>query len=143
MIKELSSSNVKDILSLDFEFSDSWTESEFVSGFNNGRFFVLGCVINDEIVGYIAYSLGFDTADVEGIAVKTRFRRNGIAKSLYKEAEARLISKNIEKVFLEVRESNFSAKNLYENLGFSQISLRKKYYSDGENAVVMCKELKK
>jgi len=42
-------------------------------------------------------------------------------------------------VFLEVRESNAPARALYGRAGFVSIAVRKKYYGDGEDAVVMVK----
>ena len=41
--------------------------------------------------------------------------------------------------YLEVRENNFAAIDLYNKFGFQQISLRKEYYSNGEDAIVMIK----
>ena len=46
-----------------------------------------------------------------------------------------------EQAFLEVRESNSSAKGLYVAFGFEQMGLRKGYYPDGEDAIVMTKKL--
>ena len=45
-------------------------------------------------------------------------------------------------MFLEVRSSNTPAINLYKKAGFTNLSVRKKYYDDGEDAVVMAKELR-
>ena len=43
--------------------------------------------------------------------------------------------------WLEVRASNVGAVALYEQLHFTERATRRKYYSDGEDAIVMCKEL--
>ena len=44
-------------------------------------------------------------------------------------------------VFLEVREFNYAAQNLYKQIGFEQTGLRKKYYADtGEDAFLMTLE---
>jgi ribosomal protein S18 acetylase RimI-like enzyme len=43
--------------------------------------------------------------------------------------------------WLEVRASNVGAVALYEQLDFTKRATRRKYYSDGEDAIVMCKEL--
>jgi ribosomal-protein-alanine N-acetyltransferase len=39
--------------------------------------------------------------------------------------------------YLEVRESNYAAIKLYKKAGFIDLYKRKKYYRDGENAIVM------
>ena len=54
----------------------------------------------------------------------------------------RLERKGVEKLFLEVRESNAPARALYEKLGFSYLNKRVKYYKDPiEDALVMQKEI--
>ena len=75
------------------------------------------------------------------LTIDSDYRRNGFAKALLGLLEVKLQEKNIEKIFLEVRESNLPAKNLYSTCGYKEISKRKKYYSDGEDAVIMAKEL--
>ena len=42
-----------------------------------------------------------------------------------------------EAVLLEVRASNLAAQALYARLGFERVGLRKRYYADGEDAVLM------
>ena len=44
-------------------------------------------------------------------------------------------------IFLEVRESNIAAIQLYKRYHFEQVGVRKSYYQDGENAIVMKKSL--
>ena len=42
--------------------------------------------------------------------------------------------------FLEVRESNLRARNLYRSFGFEEIDVRKKFYeAPVEDGIVMCK----
>jgi ribosomal-protein-alanine N-acetyltransferase len=52
-----------------------------------------------------------------------------------------LIEAGASRVLLEVRESNKSAINLYKKLGFEVIGEVERYYSNGEKAIVMAKEL--
>ena len=44
-------------------------------------------------------------------------------------------SKN--KIYLEVSSSNMPALNLYSRLGFKKVGIRKKYYQDGMDAILM------
>ncbi|MDE5729312.1 MAG: GNAT family N-acetyltransferase [Clostridia bacterium] len=46
-----------------------------------------------------------------------------------------------KKVFLEVRVSNSNAMKLYLKNGFKGVYARTRYYSDGEDGLVMVKEL--
>ena len=122
-------------------FSDGWTESMILSAFNTRDFFAVGVFDDTVMVGVITFTLSMDTADIEDIVVDSAHRRKGIAKTLLSLAEKNIKERDIEKIFLEVRASNIPAIGLYEKSGYKRLSVRKKYYADGEDAVVMVKEL--
>lgn len=120
-------------------FSDGWTKEMLLSGFDSGGLKAIGAFDGDSLIGVITYSVGVDFADIEDVAVKKEERRKGIANALVEMAiEDSFLA--VDKIFLEVRERNESAINLYKKNGFNQISIRKKYYEDGENALILVKE---
>lgn len=80
------------------------------------------------IVGYIGATLLFDHIDIESIVTKHEHKRQGIATLLLHHILHIARENNINDIFLEVRISNAAAKNLYEKLGFKNISVRKNYY---------------
>ena len=127
------------------EFSDAWNENMLSSAFNAGNFygFIAEETVNNTIapVGFLTYSFNALFADLEDLFVVKDYRKKGVGKALVAEFIAETTRRGAKKLFLEVRESNLSAKNLYLSAGFKGISVRKKYYSDGENALVLIKEL--
>jgi ribosomal-protein-alanine N-acetyltransferase len=73
-------------------------------------------------------------SELLNLAVDPAFRRRGIARRLI----AALTSGYPGTLWLEVRESNLSARKLYESLGFCESGRRSGYYPDsGEAALVM------
>ncbi len=122
-------------------FADGWNKSMLESAFSTGRFISIGIEEDEKLIGLIYCSYNDYDADIEGITVDNEYRRNGFAKALLGLLEVKLQEKNIEKIFLEVRLGNLPAKNLYSACGYKEVSTRKKYYSDGEDAVIMAKEL--
>ena len=141
IVKKLSVSAVDLIVDLyKSHFSDGWNKEMLVSSFSGGRFFCLGAFDGETLVGVITLTLGLDDADIEMVFTSPSFRKRGVADLLIENAISELKNQGLNKVLLEVRESNLSAKNLYFKHGFKQISIRKKYYSDGENAVILIKE---
>ena len=141
IIKQLSESNTSEIADLHREhFADGWTENMLVSAWKGGRFLALGAIENDVLVGVITCSKGLDDADIEGVVSRTDYRGKGIATALISQLISHLKSQNIDRILLEVRENNLPAINLYKKMGFETISVRKGYYADGENALVMIKE---
>lgn len=123
-------------------FSDGWNLEMIKSAYKNQRFISLGAFIDDELIGVITCDFNEFDADIEGVVVKKEFRGKGVGALLISELEKVLVKNKKEKIFLEVRKSNLIAQKLYEKMGFTIISQRKNYYSDGENALVMAKELK-
>lgn len=63
------------------------------------------------------------------VAVNPSFRRQGIGQRLLVRSHEDAIARGATEIFLEVREDNHAAKNLYERAGFSQIGRRPDYYS--------------
>ena len=142
MIEFLSKSDINQILDLyDGNFSDGWNKNMLESAFLNGRFLAIAKRIEQRLVAVITISTTQFDADIEGIVVDSAFRNKGYAKELLVFSENHLKTLGVEKIFLEVRASNTPARNLYSQNGYSEISIRKKYYSDNEDAVVMAKEI--
>lgn len=123
-------------------FSDGWNLEMILSAYKNQRFIALGAFINDQLIGAITCDFNEFDADIEGVVVKKEYRNKGVGALLISELEKKLKETKKEKIFLEVRKSNAVAKRLYEKMGFNLIGQRKGYYSDGEDAVIMAKELK-
>jgi ribosomal-protein-alanine acetyltransferase len=75
--------------------------------------------------------------ELENIVVAPTSRRSGLGKRLLEELLTYARQTNSESVFLEVRESNWAARALYEKTGFQQNGRRKSYYSDpSEDAIL-------
>ncbi|MCK5184218.1 MAG: GNAT family N-acetyltransferase [Candidatus Heimdallarchaeota archaeon] len=75
------------------------------------------------------------------IAVLPSFRRLGVAIELMAAASEAMRLRDVKEVYLEVRESNQAAINLYKNLGYISHKLSKRYYSDGETALIMISKI--
>jgi ribosomal-protein-alanine acetyltransferase len=88
-----------------------------------------------QIAGYaVARQLTEGEAELLNLAVDRAYRRRGIGRRLLQEITFRYKGT----IWLEVRESNRAARNLYKSLGFCESGRRRKYYRDsGEGAIVM------
>lgn len=95
----------------------------------------------NNVVGYIGAELLVDHADITAIATHKDYLKQGIASSLLKSLESILKEQNIESIFLEVRDSNIPAINLYTKHGFNKIATRAKYYDNLDDANIMKKDL--
>ena len=87
------------------------------------------------ILGYCMMRIFCNEANITNIAIKSSCQRQGLGSFLLEHVLNQLPIKS--SVFLEVKEGNLSAINLYQRLGFKVISLRKNYYKDGRTALIM------
>ena len=78
--------------------------------------------------------LGPDS-ELLSIATRASAQRKGIGSQLLKAGLDKL-TENGDQCFLEVRDGNAKARAFYEKHGFKLYSVRKKYYSDGEDAAL-------
>ncbi len=93
---------------------------------------------NKGILGYIVFYYAGPEMHIMNIAIHPDFRREGLARTVMYRVLAFAREHSIEECFLEVRESNRSARCLYEKLGFEMVGRRKGYYQEsGEDALVM------
>ncbi|MCS7095603.1 MAG: ribosomal protein S18-alanine N-acetyltransferase [Nitrososphaerota archaeon] len=108
--------------------------------------------VDDEIVGYIMcriemglsnYGLGgfIKKGHVVSLAVMPQYRRMGIGYALVYKAMEGMRVYNAKQCYLEVRVSNIPAINLYTKLGFKIARVIRGYYSDGEDAYLMTRNL--
>ena len=107
-------------------------ESELVNEVS--RFFVAR---HDGVIcGYIIFWLVLDEVHLISIAVHPEYRRRKIASKLF-QFMLDCVKPGPKSVYLEVRSSNEDALDFYRKMGFEETGLRKKYYPDGEDAVLM------
>lgn len=126
---------------LESDFDDFWNYNVFKSELENANSKYLVAKIDNEIVGFAGIIPVLDEADISNIVVHQNFRNQKIGSYLLQEIINLAISLNLKKINLEVRESNIPAIKLYEKYGFEVCGIRKKYYDNVENAILMKKNL--
>lgn len=91
-----------------------------------------------EIVGMLVAWLLVDEAHIATLAVHPAHRRRGIARKLLSHALRSMAEEGAVTSFLEVRESNIAAQELYRQFGYEAVGRRKRYYKDtDEDAILM------
>lgn len=78
-----------------------------------------------------------DELEIDRVATHPGHRRLGLARRLLEELRTRAPILGLSQVFLEVAAGNAAALALYERVGFQRTGLRRAYYRDGEDAVLM------
>lgn len=104
---------------------------------NNGVSFYV--IENDDVViGYIGRYYFFQEAEVLNFVVDESYQRQGYGQKLFDKMVEDM--KDVKKITLEVRASNIKGINFYTKNGFKQVGVRKKYYKNGEDALLLLKE---
>lgn len=92
---------------------------------------------DDGILGYAGLDHGGEVSDVMTIAVAPRGRGRGLGGRMLDELLSRAADAGAERVVLEVRADNDTARRLYETRGFTTLQTRRGYYPGGVDALVL------
>lgn len=126
--------NIDEILSLIKNYFPQYS-------FNKTYEKVINYRIGDERVAFISYSIIYERAELNYIAVITKYRRRGIAQKLFEYVVDDLKNNMVKNLSLEVNVNNESAVRFYLKNGFKIESIRKKYYGN-DDAYLMVLEVK-
>jgi ribosomal-protein-alanine N-acetyltransferase len=140
VIRKMTLEDIPGVIDLDQKsFSLPWPERSFrfeLSANPASRCWVAD--LDGKIVGMIVVWLIVEEAHVATIATHPDFRRRGIAQKLLSHALRHLIDEGARSSFLEVRESNFGAQEMYRKFGYEMTGRRPRYYKDNnEDAILM------
>ena len=118
-------------------FSDPWSQKMLEDVTQARNFYGLVLENDGLVIGYVGASFVLDEGEILLVAIDGAFRGQGHGKQLVDTLLKSFKEKEIAKVFLEVRRSNFVAIACYQKCGFIKIAERARYYSDGEDAIIM------
>ena len=123
------------------KYDKFWTygilKSEIVN--INSRYIV--AKYKDEIVGFAGIKLILDEVNLMNIVVKKERRGQKIGNFLLENLIKISKELNAKYITLEVNSNNKIAINLYEKFKFDEIGIRKKYYNNIDDAIIMTKNL--
>jgi len=93
------------------------------------------------IIGFAGFWVIADEAHITNIAVREAYRQQGVGELLLISIIDLAIELKARIITLEVRASNLAAQSLYSKYDFTQVGLRRGYYTDNrEDAVLMSTE---
>lgn len=124
-------------------FSTPWSRGSFrnLLGRRDAELWV--AEIGSGVVGYaVVWYMGHE-GELGNLAVAPAWRRRGLARQLVHWVTEKASARGVARLFLEVRESNRAAQELYLHSGFVPIGVRRRYYREPvEDALVMSVDLR-
>ena len=140
--REWTTEDLTEIAKLEEEcFSDPWSQRMLADSFLSDGFF--GSLLEEwnTITAYGGMRTVGEEAEIELIATAEMYRRCGRGGKILDDLLDEAARRGVKAVFLEVRVSNAAAQLLYLKKGFKGLYARSRYYPNGEDAIVMKKEL--
>lgn len=143
IIRKMTMDDIEQVIAIDrMSFSLPWPERSFRYELTDNpasRCWV--AEVDGKLVGLIVVWMIVDEAHVATIATHPDFRRQGIAKKLLSYALGHLRDEGAQSSFLEVRQSNIGAQEMYRKFGYEESGVRRRYYKDNdEDAILMTLE---
>jgi [ribosomal protein S18]-alanine N-acetyltransferase len=116
-----------------------WSEIDYKNEIERKGSFSLVAGYKDRLVGFAILRVTAGEAEIYNIAVDPDYRNRGIGKMLLREAINKAVqTEKIERIWLEVRESNRDAIRFYQGNGFFVVGRRKNFYAQpNEDALLM------
>lgn len=123
-------------------FSQPWSVSSLLDTWKTGQSLFLVAEMEGELCGYVGMTYAADEGEITNIAVFPEYRRQGVGEALLGALQRAAAGLSLTVIFLDVRLSNTSALALYQKMGFEEVGIRKRFYTDPEeDAYVMRRNL--
>jgi len=131
--------------SFDPRFGEAWSALQLAGTIGQENAFALRAIVDGAVAGFCLCRLAGPEVELLLIAVAPPSQGSGRAQALISSAQRLALSRGATEMFLEVRENNLSARQLYRRTGFHEAGRRSDYYtgSDGSRfaAITMRRQL--
>lgn len=139
-IDKLIKEDIAQVVLLEEQFLGETLGSEMLENELDNEFMCfLSAKESKKVLGYIGAYVINGELEILNFVVDENFQRTGIGTLLFNELLNRY--PDTKSVVLEVREQNEKGINFYKKNNFNVISKRKHYYKNGDDALVMMKEI--
>ena len=140
-IKHIKQEDIDLCYELDLNTLSLWSKHQWAKELKKEGIRVFGLLISNFVIGICVFHVVLDEAQINFFAVNPKYRKKGygtyLMNYLIKECE----KLNINKLFLEVSHTNFTAEKFYSRFDFSTVGIRKNYYKDGSHALLKEKKI--
>lgn len=124
-------------------FLQYWTQKMLEDSFLLPSTITLAAkTVEGKVCGHIFGVQGENVVDIISLIVAKEFRGQKIGTQLLQQFENLVKMRNVYQLFLDVRVTNATAMQLYLKQGFVGQYARTRYYDNGEDALIMRKDLK-
>ena len=140
-IKQINEKDIDLCYELDLKTISLWSKKQWAKEFKKKGIKVYGISITNLLVGICVLQVVLDEAQINYFAVNSKFRNRGFGSLLMNYLIKVCEKMNVNKLQLEVSQSNVSAEKFYSRFDFLTVGTRRNYYKDGTDALLKEKKL--
>ena len=140
-IKHIKEKHIDLCFELDSNTISLWSKNQWVNEFKKEGTQVFGLINSNEVIGICVVQVVLDEAQINYFVVNQKFRKRGFGFHLMSYLIKKCKKFNINKLLLEVSQSNVTAEKFYSSFDFLTVGIRKNYYKDGSDALLKEKKL--
>jgi len=136
--------NDKDIdlcYELDSNTISLWSKKQWNNELKKEGIKVFGLLFKNFLIGICVFQVVLDEVQINFFVVNQKYREKGFGSYLMNYLIKECEKLNINKLFLEVSNTNIAAKKFYDRFDFSTVGIRRNYYKDGSDALLKEKKL--
>ncbi len=119
-----------------FEFP--WSAEDFIRCLKQRNCVGMTSEYNDRVVGYMIYELCKSSLNLLSFAVDPHLLRKHVGEQMVDKLKSKLTRNGVNRIFLEVRETNLSAQQFFKSMNFRAVSVLRDFYEHtDEDAYIM------
>lgn len=122
-------------------FDEPWPQGDFSALLAQEAMLAVGCEKDGALVSFALFGLVAPEAEILTLCVDPSRRKQGEGLMLIGAAMSLLAARKISRIFLDVARSNEAARALYAKAGFQETGLRLRYYRNGDDAILMARDI--
>ena len=121
---------------LDSNTISLWSKKQWINEFRKKDIKVFGLLHSNSVIGICVFQVIMDEAQINYFVINQKFREKGFGSYLMRFMIKHCEKLNVNKLFLEVSQTNIKAEKFYASFDFFTVGIRRNYYRDGSNALL-------
>ena len=135
-IKAINDKDIDLCYELDLNTISLWSKKQWAEELKKEGIKVFGLLISNLVIGICVFHVVLDEAQINFFAVNRKYRNKGFGSYLMEYIINYCEKLNINKLFLEVSNTNLTAEKFYSHFDFYTVGIRRNYYKDGSDALL-------
>ena len=133
---QISNKDIDLCYELDSNTISLWSKKQWINEFRKKDIKVFGLLHSELVIGLCVFQVIIDEAQINYFVINQKFREKGFGSYLMRFMIKHCEKLNVNKLFLEVSQTNIKAEKFYANFDFFTVGIRRNYYRDGSNALL-------